>query len=149
MEKDGYTISTDPSRLDINVIHNYLSNDSYWAQNIPVETVRRSIEYSFCFGVYKNDAQVGFARVVTDRATFAYLADVFILPEHRGKGLSKWMISVIHAHPELQDLRRWMLGTLDAHSLYSQFEWKPLAESEEAVRRFMQIVKPNPYPKKD
>jgi GNAT superfamily N-acetyltransferase len=140
---DGYTISTDPYKLDIAVIHQYLSKDSYWAQNIPMEVVKRSIENSFCFGLYYEDVQVGFARMITDKATFGYLADVFILPEHRGKGLSKWLIATIHAHPDLQGLRRWMLGTKDAHGLYEQFGWAPLPE--EIVPRFMQLHNPDVY----
>ena len=114
-EEQGYTISTDNSRLDIGVIYQYLSQESYWAKNIPLEVVQRSIDNSFCFGLYHQNSQIGFARLVTDKATFAYLADVFILPEYRGKGLSKWLIGTIHAHPDMQGLRRWMLGTKDAH----------------------------------
>ncbi len=140
---DGYTISTDQDKLDIEVIHQYLSKESYWAQNIPIEVVKRSIANSFCFGVYLHDKQIGFARMITDKATFGYLADVFILPEHRGKGLSKWLIATIHAHPELQGLRRWMLGTKDAHGLYKQFGWLPLPE--EIVPRFMQLHTPDVY----
>jgi len=143
LEKAGYIISTDPGKLDIAVIHQYLSKESYWAQNIPIEVVKRSIANSFCFGIYLLDKQIGFARLVTDKATFAYLADVFILPEHRGKGLSKWLIASIRANPEVQGLRRWMLGTKDAHGLYQQFGWTPL--SEEAVRRFMQLHNPEVY----
>lgn len=144
-QKDGYTISTNPSRLDLQVIHQYLSRDSYWAQNIPLEVVERSIANSFCFGIYYNSEQVGFARLITDKATFAYLADVFLLPEHRGKGLSKWLMTVIHSHPEMQGLRRWMLGTRDAHGLYKQFGWVPL--NEEVVPRFMQLHNPDVYKK--
>ncbi len=108
-----------------------------------MEVVKRSIANSFCFGVYLHDKQIGFARMITDKATFGYLADVFILPEHRGKGLSKWLIATIHAHPELQGLRRWMLGTKDAHGLYKQFGWMPLPE--EVVPRFMQLHNPDVY----
>lgn len=145
--EQSYSISTDKSKLDVNVIHGYLTKDSYWAQNIPMEVVRRSIDNSFCFGLYHDNAQVGFARLVTDRATFAYLADVFVLPEHRGKGLSKWMISVIQSHPDVQGLRRWMLGTLDAHGLYKQFGWSAIPE--ELWGRFMQIHNPDVYKKTD
>ena len=144
--KDGYLISTDPAKLDTRAIHRYLSEDSYWAQQIPYDVVQRSLANSLCFGLYHEGRQAGFARLVTDKATFAYLADVFILPEHRGKGLSKWMLSVIHAHPELQGLRRWMLGTKDAHGLYEQFGWQPL--SEEAKRRLMQLHQPAVYTNK-
>lgn len=143
LEKQGYLISADPSKLDIAVIHQYLSRESYWAKNIPLQTVERSIANSFCFGVYYHDVQIGFARLVTDKATFAYLADVFVLPEHRGKGLSKWLIETIHAHPDVQGLRRWMLGTKDAHGLYAQFGWKPIPE--EMMLRFMQLHNPDLY----
>ena len=143
LEKQGYLISADPSKLDIAVIHQYLSRESYWAKNIPLQTVERSIANSFCFGVYYHDVQIGFARLVTDKATFAYLADVFVLPEHRGKGLSKWLIETIHAHPDVQGLRRWMLGTKDAHGLYAQFGWKPIPE--EMMSRFMQLHNPDLY----
>lgn len=142
-----YCISTDRSKLDITVIHRYLSEESYWAQGIPVSVVQRSIDHSFCFGLYHHDAQAGFARLITDKATFAYLADVFILPAHRGKGLSKWMLSVIHDHPDMQGLRRWMLGTRDAHGLYAQFGWTPIPE--ETVSRFMQLHQPDVYKKPD
>jgi len=134
--KDSYSISTNHAKLDIAVIHQYLSVESYWAQNIPLSVVEKSIANSLCFGLYHNDRQIGFARLVTDKATFAYLADVFVLQSHRGKGLSKWLLQAIHAHPELQTLRRWMLGTKDAHGLYEQFGWKLL--DEEAAKRFMQ-----------
>lgn len=143
IEKNGYLISTDPARLDIAVIHQYLSKESYWAQNIPKEVVQRSIDHSLCFGIYYKEQQVGFARLVTDRATFAYLADVFILPGHRGKGLSKWLMETIHAHPDVQGLRRWLLGTRDAHGLYAQFGWTPLPE--ELAARFMQLHNPDVY----
>ena len=141
--KDGYLISTDPARLDIPMIHQYLAEESYWAKKIPVEVVRKSIANSFCFGVYHQDTQVGLARLVTDKATFAYLCDVFILKEHRGKGLSKWLLGAIHTHPDMQGLRRWMLGTRDAHGLYAQFGWVSLPE--EQVPRFMHLHKPDVY----
>jgi GNAT superfamily N-acetyltransferase len=141
----NYCISTDRRKLDIALIHHYLSNESYWAQGIPVSVVERSIEHSFCFGMYHQEQQVGFARLVTDKATFAYLADVFILPEHRGKGLSKWMLTIIHSHPDMQGLRRWMLGTKDAHGLYEQFGWEPIPA--ELVSRFMQLHRPDVYKK--
>jgi len=134
--KDEYLISTDPSLLHVDVIHHYLSKESYWAKYIPRAVVERSIDNSLCFGLCEKDKQIGFARVVTDKATFAYLADVFILEEHRGKGLAKWLMDTIQAHPELQGLRRWMLGTRDAHSLYEQFGWTVL--DEDTRKRFMQ-----------
>ena len=134
--KDEYLISTDPSLLQVDVIHHYLSKGSYWALNIPRDVVERSISNSLCFGLYEKDQQIGFARLVTDKATFAYLADVFILESFRGKGLAKWMMEVIQSHPELQGLRKWMLGTRDAHSLYEQFGWTVLYE--DTRKRFMQ-----------
>src|SRR5260221_2212494 len=125
--KDEYTISTNKSRLDIDTIYAFLK-DSYWAQNIPLEIVQKSIEHALCFGVYRGKDQVGFARVITDFATVAYLGDVFILEPYRGQGLSKWMMSCIMAHPELQGLRAWYLATKDAHGLYQQFGFQPLAD---------------------
>lgn len=146
--KDDFLISTDISLLDIDVIHNYLSVESYWATNIPKEIVQRSIRNSLCFGLYHDKEQIGFARLVTDKATFAYLADVFIIGSFRGKGLSKWLIEVIQSHPELQGLRRWMLGTRDAHGLYQQFGWTVL--DEDTRQRFMQRHFKEVYqPKKD
>src|SRR5580692_1265290 len=105
IRKDEFLISTDKSKLDIELIHHFLSTKSYWAQNIPFETVKTSIENSICFGMFFQNEQIGFARVVSDKATFAYLGDVFVLPEYRGKGLSKWLMQTIHDHPELQNLR--------------------------------------------
>lgn len=139
----GYAISTDRNRLDIAMIHHYLSVESYWAQGIPVETVERSIRHSLCFGLYAGEQQVGLARIISDCATFAYLCDVFILPAHRGKGLSKWMMATIHDHPDLQGLRRWMLGTKDAHGLYRQFGWTAIPD--DVVPRFMQLHRPDIY----
>lgn len=119
--KGNYRINTDKSQLQLPVIHRYLSEDSYWAQDIPISLVETSIEHSLCYGIYHNDEQVGFARVVTDYATFGYLADVFVLPGHRGQGLSKWLMENILAHPGLQQLRRMMLMTQDAQGLYAQY----------------------------
>lgn len=126
VQKNDFFISTDKSKLNIGVIYNYLSKESYWAKNIPMKTVKKSIKGSCCFGVYHKSEQVGFARVVTDHATFGYIADVFILDEYRGKGLSKWLMETIMNYPELQGLRRWMLATRDAHGLYAQFGFLPL-----------------------
>ncbi|AUD06705.1 GNAT family N-acetyltransferase [Spirosoma pollinicola] len=128
-----YTISDDKSKLNLEVIHRFLSQEAYWCKNIPVEIVQRSIENSLCFGVYQGDEQVGFARVITDSATFGYLADVFILPEHRGKGLSKQLMTHIMAYPPLQGLRRLMLVTFDAHGLYEQFGFKPIDTPENTM----------------
>lgn len=121
----SYEISTDPERLDLDVIHHYLSEQSYWARGISRERVARSIRHSLCFGVYTADqaapGQVGFARVVTDFVSFAYLADVFIRPDYQGQGLGKWLVSYIVGHPDLQAVRRWALYTKDAHELYRRF----------------------------
>jgi len=128
--KKGFEISTDKDLLDFQMIYSYLSDESYWSKGISVEKVRRSIENSICFGVYHHGRQVGFARIITDKATFAYLCDVFILDDFRGQGLSKWLIQTILAHAELQGLRRWSLATADAHGLYSQFGFMPLTSPE-------------------
>src|SRR5256886_6431942 len=139
-----YSISTDRSRLDIDLIHNYLSNESYWATGRAREVVERSIENSLPFGIYKQDKQVGFARIVTDYATFAWVADVFVLPEHRGRGLSKWPMEVIIAHPRLQGFRRWVLSTKDAHGLYERFGFIKLHRPERWMERFYQNMKESP-----
>lgn len=138
--RDGCIISTDPEKLDLDVIHRFLSR-AYWCEGIPCETLRRAIGNSLCFGIYTEGRQVGFARVITDRATFAYLADVFVVETHRGRGLSKWMMEVIMAHPELQGLRRWSLGTLDAHGLYHKFGFAPSQFPE----RLLEIYDPDIY----
>ncbi|UOR05270.1 GNAT family N-acetyltransferase [Hymenobacter aerilatus] len=139
---DGFRISTNPAELDIAAIHRYLSEDSYWATNMPLETLERAIANSLNFGLFTPDGQLaGFARVITDRATFAWLCDVFVLPEFRGRGLSKWLMEVIWAHPELKDQRRHMLATIDAHGLYQQFGFTPLSSPE----RFLEKRRLNPY----
>ena len=144
---DGpYRINTDISKLDVNIVHKYLSEESYWAKGIPKDVVEKAIENSLCFGVYVDEQQIGFTRVVTDKATFAYVADVFILPAHRGKGLSKWLMQTIQAHPELQNLRRWLLTTKDAHSLYEQCGWTRVPE--DYMYRFMMRHNPEVYKKK-
>ena len=130
-----YAISTDPDRLDRTVIHDFLRG-SYWAPGIPREVVDRSIDNALCFGVYEGDAQVGFARVITDRATFAYIADVFVLESHRGRGLAVWLMESVRAHPELQGLRRWILMTRDAHGLYEKFGFRTM----ENTGRCMEIL---------
>lgn len=135
-----YEISTDPQRLDVAAVHAYLTQ-SYWSPGIPRAVVERTIANSLCFGLYCGAEQVGFARVVTDRATFAYLADVFILDPHRGKGLSKWLMEFIKGHEDLQGLRRFMLATKDAHGLYRQFGFTELANPS----RMMEILQPNVY----
>ncbi|MCO5196708.1 MAG: GNAT family N-acetyltransferase [Anaerolineae bacterium] len=136
--RDRFTLSTDKARLDVTVIHAFLSN-SYWARGISRATVEQAIAGALCFGLFAGDEQVGFARVITDRATFAYLSDVFILEGYRGNGLGKWLIESILAHPELQGLRRWLLATADAHGLYAQFGFAPLAHPE----KYMTIHRPN------
>ena len=133
---DGYTISDDPARLDLDVVHRYLSTVSYWAQGLPRGVFERSVAGSLCFGLYEKEGQqAGFARVVTDRATFAWLADVFVLPAHRGRGLSKRLMAAILAHPELQRLRRFMLATWDAHGLYRQFGFEAPARPDRLMER--------------
>lgn len=136
-----YVFSTDKSKLDIGYVHEFLSRQSYWAEGIPMSLVEQSIQNSFCFGVYRNHRQVGFARVVTDYATFGYLADVFIDPAYRGKGLSKKLMSFIFSRNELKRLRRIVLATRDAHGLYEQYEFKSLARPE----RFMELHRPDIY----
>jgi GNAT superfamily N-acetyltransferase len=134
--KKGYNISTDKDLLDFAAIYLYLSEESYWAAGIPADRLKNAINNSMCFGVYKDTAQAGFARVVTDKASFAYICDVFILPGYRGIGLSKWLIQAIVEHPELQGLRRWSLATADAHGLYSQFGFTPLSKPENWMEKF-------------
>lgn len=134
-QHNEYLISTDPARLQLDVIHRYLSEESYWAKGRELEVTRRAVENSLPFGVYYGDDQIGFARVVTDRATFAWIADVFILPAHRGKSLSKRLMEAILSHPELQGLRRWVLATKDAHGLYAQFEFTPMKFPERWMER--------------
>jgi N-acetylglutamate synthase-like GNAT family acetyltransferase len=144
----GFSISTNKEYLDLPLIHNYLSQEAYWSKGIPVQTVKKAIENSpLCFGVYKGDIgkeafeQVGFARVITDLATFAYLCDVFILSDYRKLGLSKWVMDIITNHSELHGVRRIMLATNDAHSLYSQYGFEQIDYPE----LFMQKVLKNPY----
>ena len=135
-----FSISTDRERLSLDVIHGFLTS-CYWAKGIPREVVARSIAHSLCFGIYEGDAQVGFARVVSDFATMAYLGDVFVLESHRGRGLSKWLLECIVQHPALLNLRRWILLTRDAHELYSQFGFAPL----KAPERYMELHRPDVY----
>ncbi|MBO9640414.1 MAG: GNAT family N-acetyltransferase [Siphonobacter aquaeclarae] len=136
-----FVVSTDKSRLDIGMIHDFLSNRSYWAKGIPRELVEKSIAGARCYGVYEGEKQVGFARLITDEATFGYLADVFILEEYRGNGVSKLLVAYILEDPALHDLRRWVLVTADAHTLYSRFGFSELAKPE----RYLEKVRPNPY----
>ncbi len=129
MTAAGYEISTDGARLDRPLIHRFLHDDSYWAKGVPVGVMDRAIDNSLCFGLYGSDGrQAGFARVITDRAAIAYLADVFVVPEHRGRGLGKDLVEAVMSHPDLQGLRRFFLGTADAHALYERYGFRPLAE---------------------
>ena len=138
--KHRFYINTDKSKLDISMIHDFLKT-SYWAENIPLAIVQKSIKNSLCFGLYEENKQVGFARVITDYATTAYLKDVFILEPYRGKGLAKWFVKYILEYPELQDVPIWLLGTKDAHGLYRRYGFKSLAEPETIMMR----LNPNAY----
>ena len=138
--REEFTVSDDPARLDRDVIERFLT-ESYWAKNIPSATLDRSLRNSLCFTLLRGERQIGFARVVSDRATFAYLMDVFVLPEFRGRGLAKWLVTCVLGHPELQGLRRWMLGTRDAHGLYAKLGFTPLKRPDV----FMERHDPNVY----
>jgi GNAT superfamily N-acetyltransferase len=140
LTRGEYVVSTDRSRIDVTAVHAFLSR-SYWSPGIPEDVVRRGIAGAICFGLYHGREQVGFARVITDRATYAYLADVYVLEAHRGRGLAKWMMEVIMSHPSLQRLRRFSLSTRDAHSLYSQFGFELVANPE----RQMEIMRRDIY----
>lgn len=141
IENDGFLISTDRDRLDIDAIHGFLSEESYWARNRSREQTETAIKNSLPFGLYKGENLVGFARVVTDFATFAYLGDVFVTEEFRGRGLSKWLMRVIVEHPDLQGFRRWILATRDAHTLYEKFGFHGLVHPE----RWMEKPAPDAY----
>ena len=136
-----YEISTDAHRLNVGVVHKFLAEDSYWSPGIPRATVERAIQNSLCFGVFHRAKQIGFARVVTDKSTFALLADLFILEAHRGKGLSKWLMRCVVGHEDLQGLRRLLLLTSDAHGLYRQFGFRELGDPS----RFMEILRQDIY----
>lgn len=138
--KGEFVVSTDKNRIDLDVVHNFLT-ESYWAKGISRQVVARSIENSLCFGVYGDGKQVGFARVISDCATFAYIGDVFVLDSHRGHGLGKWLMECIMAHPRLQGLRRWSLVTADAHGLYTKFGFTPL----KAPEKYMEKHNPDVY----
>ncbi|HJW13904.1 MAG TPA: GNAT family N-acetyltransferase [Thermoanaerobaculia bacterium] len=138
--REGFTISTDKDKLDRAAIHEFLRG-SYWAKGIPREVVDRSIEHSLCFGLYDGNRLVGFARVISDLATFGYLADVFVLESHRGRGLATWFMQIIMAHPDLQGLRRWMLATADAHGLYRKIGFTEPSRPE----RLMEKLLADPY----
>ena len=134
--RDGFTVSAEKEKLDRGVIHEFLRN-SYWAKGISRELVDRSIENSLCFGLYQGDALIGFARVITDKATFAYLSDVFVLESHRGRGLATGFMEVILAHPDLQGIRRWMLATADAHGLYRKVGFTALSKPERIMEKLL------------
>jgi GNAT superfamily N-acetyltransferase len=134
--KEDYSISTDREKLDLRFIHDYLSKESYWVPGIPFERVVAAADHSLNFGVYHGNRQVGYARIVTDYARVAYLADVFLISEYRGRGLSKWLMEAILGHPDLRGLKRWMLHTLDAHGLYEQYGWRAAAKPETYLEIF-------------
>ncbi len=138
--KGQFLISTDRERLDLSLIHGFLTN-CYWGRGIPGEVVVRSIENALCFGVYADEKQVGFARVISDYATYAYIGDVFVLESHRGQGLGEWLMQCILQHPRLQGLRRWSLVTDDAHGLYAQVGFTPLHSPE----KYMELRQPDAY----
>ncbi|HMI63089.1 MAG TPA: GNAT family N-acetyltransferase [Puia sp.] len=154
--KDEFEISTDRERLDLDFIHEFLSKEAYWSKNIPFDTVKRSADNSLNFGLFHKERadegiertggittgrQIGYARIITDYSTIAYLGDVFVISAYRGKGLSKWLMEQVVGHPDLQGLRRWVLLTADAHELYKKFGWQPVAKPE----WYMERVNPNIY----
>ena len=134
-KKGEFLITTDKSRLDIGVLQSFLENDSYWAQNRTIDQTKTAIENSICFSLFEVERQIGFARVVSDCSTFAYVGDVFVIDEYRGRGLSKWLMEVIVEHPDLQGLRRWVLATRDAHGLYAQYDFKALVHPDRWMER--------------
>jgi len=138
-----FCISTNKAKLDIVSIHQFLSTKAYWCLNIPRERVQTAIQNSLCFGVYQNEKQIGFARIISDFSTVAYLGDVYILEEYRGKGLSKWLMEIIMSHPSLRGLRRWILLTGDAHELYRKFGWTDIADAS----KWMEFHNKNVYSK--
>ena len=140
--RDNFIISTDPARLDADAIHAFLTR-SYWAEGIPKDIVARSIQHSLCFGMYDGAKQIGLARVISDYATYAYLADVYVLEDYRGQGLGKWLMACVMSHPDLQGLRRWSLATRDAHGLYRQYGFAELVRPE----RWMEILDADVYRK--
>jgi GNAT superfamily N-acetyltransferase len=141
--KNGFCISTEQARLDIKAIHHFLSTQSYWSLNIPYSRVEKAVAHSLNFGLYLKERQIGYAKVISDFSSVAYLGDVYVLPEFRGRGLSKWLMQTIMEYPELQGLRRWILTTADAHELYKQFGWRPVAYPE----RWMEVHDKEVYSK--
>jgi GNAT superfamily N-acetyltransferase len=141
--RNGFCISTEKARLDLKAIHHFLSTQSYWCQNIPFSRVEQAAAHSLNFGLYLREQQIGYARVVSDFSSVAYLGDVYVLPEFRGQGLSKWLMQTIMEYPDLQGLRRWILSTADAHGLYKQFGWVPVAYPD----RWMEVHNREVYSK--
>jgi ribosomal protein S18 acetylase RimI-like enzyme len=141
-QRDGFTVSTDPERLDVDAVHAFLTT-AYWSEGIPRETVARALAHSLCFGLYGERRQIGLARVITDSTTFAYLCDVYVLPEYSRRGLGRWLMECVMAHPDLQGLRRFSLVTRDAHELYRPFGFTEIA----SPGRHMEIVRPGLYKK--
>jgi GNAT superfamily N-acetyltransferase len=139
--RGDFLVSTDPALLDLPLLHDFLANRSYWATGRPPEVVRRSLDHSLGFGLYEQARQVGFARVVTDRATFAWLCDVFVLEQYRGRGLGKWLVECVLGHPALLGLRRILLGTRDAHGLYTRYGFAPLSDPS----RFLEVFRADVY----
>jgi len=133
--RNEFCISTEKSKLDLTAIHHFLSTQAYWSPNIPFDTVAKAAENSLTFGIYFRNRQIGYARIISDYATVAYLGDVYVLPEFRGQELSKWLIATIMTHSELQGLRRWILLTGDAHGLYKQFGWTGIANPEKWMEK--------------
>ena len=136
-----YEASDDPARIDVAEVHRFLSQETYWAKGVPRAVMDRALRHSLCVGVYRGGRQVAFARVVTDRATFAYLCDVYVLPEERGRGLGKWLVECVLAHPDLAGLRRFCLMTRDAQELYRRYGFRPLPDPA----RYMEIHSPDVY----
>lgn len=143
IHKGAYTISTDKALLDIRAIHHFLSTQAYWSLNIPLATVEKAVKHSLCFGLYADNQQIGFARIISDFSTIAYLGDVYVIDEYRNQGLAKWLIEAVMQHPELQGLRRWILLTESAHKLYEPFGWNTVAEP----RKWMEKANKNVYSK--
>lgn len=139
--RDTFTVSDDPARLDVEAIHDFLSHHSYWAEGIPHMLVARAVEHSLCFGLYDGTRQIGLARMITDRATFAYLCDVYVLPDYRGRGLGTWLMECVMAHPDLARLRRMHLVTRDAHEVYRPLGFTELSQPG----RHMEILRPDVY----
>lgn len=135
VRRGDYAITSDREKVDLAVVHDYLCNHSYWTRGIPLDRVRTAADHSLNFSLYCGSEQVGYARVISDYCQIAYLGDVFILEDHRGQGLGKWLIETLHSHPNLQDLRNWLLGTRDAHGLYRQFGWDSLVEPHRWMAR--------------